>query len=511
MMARVRWVVGPALVAMTAAGCGMGGNGQAAGTAAGGGHLVYDEFSAPVAAWALESDDAQIFSRAGCPETLTRNTADGTLIPWLAESWTRVSPTVWKFTLRKDVKFQDGTVMDAQAVAGALNHLLQAKVPARSFNPKSVSAVQAVDAGTVQITTPAPDVLLPLRTASPNTAILAPKAYEGQQLNIQGTCTGPFKVVKEVPGQSLQVVRSDGYWGGKPALAGAEVRFVAAGPTRVTQIRTGEADVSSVVPAVSVSALQGDSNVKLEKIQSPRTAVMLLNNSRPPFNNPAVRKAVQRALDTSAIAKSIYHDVATPAAGPFAPTDPWAPQGSAPITASLDEAKSMLAQAGVKPGSLTFTLVAYTDRPEFADLAAVIQDQLAKIGVKVKIKTGSNAAVQPDLLAGNFDAALFSRGYLIDAGDPLSYLRSDWSCKGTFNIAHYCDPQTDALIDKAAGTEDANARHQIEGQIAQKVQDDAGGVFLVHESLVTAVRSRVQGFKPDPRNFFVLTKDLAVR
>ena len=189
-MARVGWVVGPALVAVTAAGCGMGGAGQAAGTAGGGGRLVWDEFVAPAAAWALESDDAAIFSRVGCPETLVRNAADWTSTPWLAESWTRVSPTVWKFTLRKDVKFQDGTVMDAQAVVGALNHLLQAKVPARSFSPKSVSAVQAVDAGTVQITTPAPDVLLPLRMASPNTAILAPMAYKGDQLNIRGPARG---------------------------------------------------------------------------------------------------------------------------------------------------------------------------------------------------------------------------------------------------------------------------------------------------------------------------------
>jgi peptide/nickel transport system substrate-binding protein len=363
----------------------------------------------------------------------------------------------------------------------------------------------------VQITNPAPEVLLPLRTASPNTAILSPKAYTGAQLNIQGTCTGPFKVVKEVPGQSLQVVRYDGYWGGKPGLASVEIRFIGSGPTRVTQVRTGEADIAAVVPAVSVPELQGDSTVKVDKIQSPRTAVMLLNNSRAPFNNPAVRKAVQSALDTSAIAKSIYHDVATPAVGPFAPTDPWAPQGAQPVAPSLDQAKTLLTQAGIKPGALTVTLVAYTDRPEFADLAAVIQDQLSKVGIKVKIKTGTNAAVQPDLLAGNFEAALFSRGYLIDAFDPLSYLRSDWSCKGTFNIAHYCTPQVDALIDKAAATEDANTRHQIEGQIAQQVQADAAGVFLVHESLVTALHTRVQGFKPDPRNLYVLTKDLTVR
>lgn len=472
---------------------------------------MYDEFVAPASAWALESNDADVLSRVGCSETLTRNSDDGTLSPGLAESWTQVSPNVWTFALRKGVKFQDGTALDAEAVAGALNNLLKAKVPARSFNPKLISGVQAVDAGTVQVTTQAPDVLLPLRTASPNTAILAAKAYGGAQLNIQGTCTGPFKVVKEVSGESLQVVRNDSYWGGKPALAGAEVRFVAAGPTRVTQVRTGEADIAAVIPAVSVAALQGDSNVKLEKVASPRTSVILLNNSQAPFNNPLVRKAVQRALDTSALAKSVYQGVSVPAAGPFAPADPWAPQGGQPIAQNVDEAKNMLAQAGVKPDSLTFTLVAYNDRPEFADLAAVVQDQLAKAGVKVKIRTGSYASVEPDLLAGTFDAALFSRGYLIDAADPLSYLRSDWSCKGAFNIAHYCDPQTDALIDKAAATEDANARHQIEAQIAQKVQADAGGVFLVHETVVTAVRSRVQGFKPDPRNLHVLTKDLTVR
>ena len=488
----------------------MGGGAQAQGDASAT-HMVYDEFSAPASGWALESDDAQLLSRVGCSESLTRNTADGTLSPALAESWTRVSPTMWKFTLRKGVKFQDGTAMDAQAVAGALNHVLQAKVPARSFNPKSVSRVQALDAGTVQITTPAPDVLLPLRTASPNTAILSPKAYAGTRLNIQGTCTGPFNVVKEVAGQSLEVVRNDAYWGGKPGVASAEVRFIGSGPTRVTQVRTGEADIASVVPAVSVADLQGEADVKLEKIATPRTAAVLLNNSRAPFNNPLVRKALQLALDTSAIAKTIYQGVAIPAAGPFATTDPWAPQGSQAIAPSLDEAKSMLAQAGVAPGSLSFTLIAYNDRPEFADLAAVVQNQLAKIGVKATIKSGEYASFEPDFLAGNFDAALFSRGYLIDAGDPLSYLRSDWSCKGSFNIAHYCDPQTDALIDKAAATEDADARHQIEGQVAQKLQDDAGGVFLVHESLVTAVRSRVQGFKSDPRNLYVLTKDLTVR
>jgi peptide/nickel transport system substrate-binding protein len=491
----------------------MGGGDNAAdatGSSGSGGKVVYAEFFAPAAAWAPESDDAQVLSRAGCLETLLRYEADGSLGQNLATSWEQVEPTVWSFHLREGVEFQNGEPMDADAVTQALEHVLDAKTPARSFNSDVVSGVKAVDATTVQITTPSPDVLLPLRMSSPNTGILAPEAFEGDQINIEGTCTGPFTVVKQTPGQSLDLERNDGYWGGKPKVATAEVRFVADGAARVTQVQTGEADISSVIPAVSLSTLQGDGNVDLETLQSPRTAAMLLNNSRPPFDDPLVRKAIQHAVDTEAIAATVYEGGATPAAGPFSPEDPWAAEGATPVSYDPDEAKRLLDQAGVDPSSLGFELVAYNDRPEFADLAAVIQDQLGQLGIKVKIRAGDYASVEPALLAGDFDAALFSRGYLVDVADPAGYLVSDWSCKGTFNIAHYCDPQTDAMIDQALKTEDGDARHEIEAQIGQKLQDDPASVFLVHESLVTAVRSDVHGFEPHPLNFYVLTADLSV-
>ena len=59
---------------------------------------------------------------------------------------------------------------------------------------------------------------------APNTGILAPNAYEGKQIDIRGTCTGPFEVVEEVKEQSLRLERNDNYWGGTPTLATAEVR-----------------------------------------------------------------------------------------------------------------------------------------------------------------------------------------------------------------------------------------------------------------------------------------------
>ncbi len=509
-MARLRLASGIALVTLSTA-CGMGGGGTNTDDGgSGAGHIVYAEFIAPGAAWAPTTDDGILLSRAGCLETLLRYEADGTLTDNLATDWEQVEPDTWEFTLREGVEFQDGTPMDADTVVGALQHALDAKVPARSFTPEVVSGVKAVDASTVAITTPKADVLLPLRMASPNTGILAPKAYEGQQVDIMGTCTGPFTVVDEAPRQSLSLERNENYWGDRPGIATAEVRFVADGAARVTQIQTGEAQIASAIPAVSLATLEGDSHVQVESLQAPRTTVMLLNNSRPPFDNPVVRQAMQHAIDLEAIAGSVYEGGAIPAVGPFSPDAPWAPAGAEPVAFDPTEAERLLDEAGVDPSSLDFELIAYNDRPEFGDLAAVIQDELGKLGITVKIRAGDYASFEPDMLSGDFDAALLSRGYLIDLADPVGYLASDWTCGGGYNIAHYCDEEVDAMITEAAGTEDSEARNAIYGQVAEKLQGDAASVFLVHESLVTATRSDVQGFEQHPLNFYVLTPALTV-
>ena len=93
--------------------------------------------------------------------------------------------------------------MDGAAVAGALDHLLEAPTPARSFNPDVIAGVTATDPSTVRITTTEPDPLLALRVASPNTGLLAPRAYGPGRIDIQGTCTGPITVTDEVTRQSL--------------------------------------------------------------------------------------------------------------------------------------------------------------------------------------------------------------------------------------------------------------------------------------------------------------------
>jgi len=513
-MTRLRWASGIALVALTTTACGMGGgeddNAGQTGEGNGGGHLVYAEQFPPASAWAIETNDAHPLTRAGCLETLVQYTAEGELEPMLATEWNQVEPTAWEFTLREGVTFQDGTPMDAEAVAGALTHVLEVKTPARAFNADVIAGVEATDEGTVRISTPKPDPLVPLRVANANAGILAPKAYEGSQIDIVGTCTGPFTVTEEVPQQSLSLEANADYWGGEVTLDTAEVRFVIDGAARATQLQSGEVQIAKSLPVANLATLEGDANLEIAKLELTRTTVMLLNNSQPPFDDPLVRQAIQSAVDTQAIVDGVYEGAAVPAVGPFGPDTAWAPEGAEAVAPDLDEARSLLDEAGVDPADLSIELLAYNDRPEFGDVAAVLQSQLGELGVDVKIKGGDYAAMESDLLSGNFDAALLSRGYLVDVADPGGYLLSDWICEGGYNIAHYCESETDQQIQDAATIEDQDERAAAYQELAAKLQEEAASVFLIHESAVWGLQADVEGFQPHPLDQYVLTADLSV-
>ena len=140
----------------------------------------------------------------------------------------------------------------------------------------------------------------------------------------------------------------------------------------------------------------------------------------------------------------------------------------------------------------------------------MIQDQLGELGVDVEIKGGEYTALEPDLLGGNFDAALLSRGYLVDVAEPAGYLISDYTCDGGYNLAKYCDPEVDQMLDDVLSIEDAEARNDVYAQIAEKLQGDAANLFLLHEGAAWGTQSAVEGFEPHPLEYYVLTADLAL-
>lgn len=469
--------------------------------------VTYDDNYGVKAGWDLSSDDATLGTRAGCFESLVRVGYDAKLEPSLALSWTRTAPTVWEFTLRKGVKFQNGEPFNAQTAANALNNRLKAAVPARAFSPKLVSSVEPVGEDLIRITTVEPSVLLPAQMASAFTTILAPAAYKNGKVDPIGTCTGPFRITEVDPNQYMKLTANHEYWGGMPKLAGGRVNFVPDADTRATQIRSGEVQISRLVPPWTVKAIESTKGVKVAPVPSPRVTTLLLNNAKPPFNNVKVRQAIQAAIDSAGIADSIYEGTVKSAALPFAPGEPWAQQ-EPETTYDIGKAKALLAEAGVTPGSLKLGLLAYTAKTELKDVAAIIQAQLQEIGITVNVRVADYSAIEPDLLSGNFDMALMSRGYMTDVVEPAGYLFADYGCKGSFNMSHYCDEETDKLIKSAFATSEAEKRYALYGEIAKKLYADAVSVFLIHETVFDAYSDKLENYKPHPLNYYVMTKDL---
>ena len=171
-----------------------------------------------------------------------------------------------------------GTKLAAGVVAPDGSVLIRDRVPtpARAFNSDVIAGVEAVDETTVRITTPKPDALVPLRVANANAGILAPKAYEGRQIDIVGTCTGPFTVTEEVPAQSLSLEANEDYWGGDVTLDSAEVRFIVDGAARATQLQSGEVNIAKSLPVANLATLEGDDNLSIVQLELARTTVMLL-------------------------------------------------------------------------------------------------------------------------------------------------------------------------------------------------------------------------------------------
>lgn len=472
--------------------------------------VTMTEAFAPVANWALHATDSWIAMRAGCYEGLTRVSEAVTVEPALATEWAQVDPLTWDFTIRDGVSFQDGTPLTAEAAANSLSRLLAAEVPARAFSPRIIASVEAAGPMTVRITTVNPLVTLPGRLAAPPTAILSPAAYTDAGINPMNTCTGPFRITAIDPEQSLTLEAFDNYWGGAPQIAGGTVRFVPDAETRNVMLRAGEAQIVQQVPVASVARLQSDANVTLAELAAPRVTKLLLNNGRAPFDDERVRRAIRLALDVDAINAAVYEGFYAPAPSAFRPTEPWAPAGATAAGRDLDAARALLAEAGVAEGT-AFTLLIYTERRDLSLIGEVVQAMLGEVGLNVTIRLAEYAALEPDMLSGNYDMAFMSRGYLVDAPEPSGFLGADYGCEGGFNISQHCSPEFDARLSEINANPDPQARFAGYAALAQYLVDNAVSVFLLHETSFDASTAAITGYRPHPLTYAGFTTAIAPR
>ena len=429
--------------------------------------------------------DATLLSRLGVTEGLTRLDANGAAAPALAESWNRENDRSWLFTLR-DATFQDGTEVSPKAVAAALTRAASAEPVTAALSGVELTA-EAADDGRVRVSTAEPDPALPLRLSSPGLVVLSAKAYaKKDSVSPVGTATGPFELTKVTGTTAATLDRFDDYWGGRAQASGVDAKFIADGTARTNALRTGGSDIAEAVPVSQAASL--DKATRRETATT-RTTSLLLNTETGAFKDPRTRAAARGAVDTSALAKGVYEGHADPGVGVYGPALTWA----------ADKRIKPAGRAGAAGADGTSVTVAtYDNRPELPEVAQVLKQQLEKAGFKVRLEVREYSRLESDALAGKFDAFVSARNTMLDTGDPVSILASDYTCEGSYNLALLCDKKVDKAVSEAESVVDTAKRQDTAMTAEAAILGTDAVVPLVHQRIITGIGATVSGVVLDP-------------
>ena len=277
--------------------------------------------------------------------------------------------------------------------------------------------------------------------------VLSAKAYaKKDSVSPVGTATGPFELTKVTGTTAATLDRFDDYWGGRAQASGVDAKFIADGTARANALRTGGSDIAEAVPVSQAASL--DKATRRETATT-RTTSLLLNTETGAFKDPRTRAAARGAVDTSALAKGVYEGHADPGVGVYGPALTWA----------ADKRIEPVGRAGAAGADGTSVTVAtYDNRPELPEVAQVLKQQLEKAGFKVRLEVREYSRLESDALAGKFDAFVSARNTMLDTGDPVSILASDYTCEGSYNLALLCDKKVDKAVSEAESVVDTAKR-----------------------------------------------------
>ncbi|HEY9292357.1 MAG TPA: ABC transporter substrate-binding protein [Microlunatus sp.] len=490
-------------LSLTLAGCG-GGGGESSGSSSphAGGDLVMaraDEPSSLVPT--VPTDNASIWVIEEVYDTLLVPSADGKSVePSLATSWKQSADKLsWTFNLRKDVKFSNGRPMTAADVKFSLEQASKPDAPFAFIN-EVIDQVSTPDDHTVVIKTKTPWSPLPADMALYANSVV-PKDYAGmtaKQFAAKPVGTGPFKLDHWTKGQEVKLVKNPDYWKpNRPYLNSVTFTVVTDSNTRATQVQSGQAQINEFPAYSSIQGIEGQTGVKVGKFQSSRTDYFTMNNQKAPFNDPHVRKAIAHAIDRNALIKTVLFGNGKPATSYLTPAL-WAHDDSIkPPAFDLQAAKAELAQSSV-PGGFTTTLTIGSGDADSASAGQLVQNELSKIGITVKIKTLDPSAESEARHAGNYDMGFTY--CTTDIIDPDEIIRFAGLYDGGSHAEYsfYRNAKLDKLAGQASSITDQAKRQQYYDQIQQQVNDDTPHIPLYYTPAVYSYSDKVHDFKPLP-------------
>jgi len=445
------------------------------------------------------------------------------LEPRLAESWKPINETTWEFKLRKGVKFHDGSDFSAEDVKFSIERIPVVSGP----NPtliyvRRVKEVKVVDPLTVQVITDGAAPTLPndfirlfivsskaaagLTKESANPAFNSGKAAIG---------TGPYKFVSWEPKGDLVLERFDGYWGPKEPWAKHVRKEIPNDAARVAQLKAGQLDLITRVPATDVATLKKDAKIDVQIIDTvyvfnveldlrEKAVGITAKDGSPLEKNPLrelkVRQAIDLAIDRKALAEIAMeglgkevNQLVTPSIFGFNKAIP--PKKYDPAAA-----KKLLAEAGY-PNGFKMSFAFTKDRlPGDVQVGTSIAQMLAGIGIDATPNAQPITVFFPARTRGEYSFSMSGWGTLTGEAhytlSSLAHSNDKEKKMGAFNVLNYKNEAVDKALQAAAIEMDDAKRRGFLEQAAAGVDQDKQRLAIVAVGSAWAMQKGKVTIKP---------------
>jgi ABC-type transport system substrate-binding protein len=431
-------------------------------------------------------------------DSLLKVGADGVAHPYLATSMdTPDGGRTWTLGLRPDVRFSDGTPLDAQAViTNVQRHIDKPSSPAHAAAAR-ITSMTARDPLTVQFTL---DTALPGFPLNFGGAffggtlgmIVSPAALQqyGDQIAANPVGAGPFVFDSWTRDSKLTLERNPDYWQpGMPYLDTLEFRPLPDTETRIAALQNG--DVDMIFGGYNQELVRGLDDPGLNVYYGPGNAgeFLYFNLARPPFDDRSMRQALIQAIDLDALSVSQYSGRMVRANSLFDAASPYHTEEASRSWPAFDieAARQAVAAYRASGGNPDFTFKTTTARQAFAEF---MQAQMAAIGITVQVETYDLAQFSSKVLQGR-DFQLTTWVAPFDNPDPAvsRLLRTG----GSGNYGTYSNPQVDQWLDDAVTNPDPAQVARDYQQVELQVGKDLPIAFLSRSYLSTITKKDVKG------------------
>ena len=452
----------------------------------------------------------QMFAQSMVYEPLVKYQADGSVIPWLAKSWTHTADgKTWVFTLRDGVTFSNGEPFNAQAAAENFRAVLDNRQRHAWLElARQITDVKALSDSELQITLKSAYYPFLQELALPRPfRFIAPSQFKNNETmnGINAPIgTGPWVLKESRLNQVDVLVRNDRYWGKKPAIRQITVKVIPDPTTRAVAFETGDIDLlygnEGLLPLDTFARFSQSPQYHTQLSQPVETVMLALNSSKAPTDDLAVREALNSAVNKKSLIDNALYGTQKVADTLFAPSVPYANIGLKPREYDPKQATTLLEQAGwnavsgkairEKNGQPLRVELAYIGTDALSkSMAEIIQADMRQVGVDVALVGEEESSIYARQRDGRF-GMIFNRtwGAPYDPHAFMSSMRVPSHADYQAQLGLADKPVIDKEIGEVLSTRDESQRQALYRDILTRLHNDAVYLPISYVSMMVVAK-----------------------